>query len=72
LVYRAVTNEGKRMLFYRTGLRTIAAMLVWTVVLAGCGRDTAWGSMDEHREPAVRSKAPSSPASVIPVLGVRG
>ncbi|HEX7650926.1 MAG TPA: hypothetical protein VF450_26270 [Noviherbaspirillum sp.] len=60
------------MLFYRTGLRTIAAMLVWTAVLGGCGRDAALGGMDEQREPAVRSKATSSPASVIPVLGVRG
>ena len=60
------------MFFYLTGMRTIAAMLMWTAVLAGCGRDGGPGSADDEVEPVAARKAASSPASVISVLGVRG
>jgi hypothetical protein len=60
------------MLFYLTGMRTVAAVLVWTAVLSLCGCDAKAGSAEEDREPAAGRKAASSPAAVISVLGVRG
>ena len=60
------------MLFYLTGVRTISVVLVWTAVLAGCGRDARLGSADDDQEPAAGHKAASSPAAVISVLGIRG
>lgn len=60
------------MLFYLTGMRAIAAMLVWMAVLAGCGRDGRQGSAEDEPGPVAARKAASSPAAVISVLGVRG
>lgn len=60
------------MLCYLSGMRAIAAMSLCALALAGCGRDAALGSAEDGPQPSTGRKAASSPASVIPVLGVRG